>query len=131
MAFHLESLAVGSTSKATESTGLLNSDDIKRGNVGHVPSPVVTVNMTQQLKRRMVLRAQVYNYVSPLPPPLPVQLGTWLFLLIVRGMNQPCPEPEGPVEGRRAPGIKAEPPPPPHPTPVQLSGVNLWFPNIV
>lgn len=53
MAFHLKSLAAGSPSKATESTGLLNSGNMRRGNVGQVPGPVVTINTTQHLKRGM------------------------------------------------------------------------------
>lgn len=53
MAFHLESLAAGNPSKATESTEPHDSGDIKRGKVGQVPGSVITVNITQDLKRRM------------------------------------------------------------------------------
>lgn len=53
MAFHLEILAAGNPSKAAETTGFLSSGVIERGNVGQVPGPVVTVNITQHFKRRM------------------------------------------------------------------------------
>lgn len=53
MAFHLESLAAGGPSKAAETTGFLSSGVVKRGNVGQVPGPVVTININQHFKRRM------------------------------------------------------------------------------
>lgn len=81
MAFHLESLAAGNPSKATESTEPHNSGDIKRDDVGQVPGSGVPVNITQDLKRRLCSEG------SGLYVDLSSPAGNLTGLLIVRALS--------------------------------------------